>query len=142
VRLLLCDIQCVHACIYYKCYKRFANTSIHNSCVAMALMMRRWVMLSLLFICSRQSGTIKNVVQKSVSSCLIWGSSQLTGIDHSSAASSPLVLGIIDTQASLLHILFLPPHPKTFSVYLYPYFLELFLPLSLIEDKEIIQILQ
>jgi len=40
---------------------------------------------------------------------LMAGSSyQLTGVDYSSAASTPLVsvLGIIDAQASLLHILF------------------------------------
>jgi len=40
--------------------------------------------------------------------------SPFTGVDRSSAASSPhSVLGIIDTQASLLHILFHHPIPKS-----------------------------
>jgi len=58
-------------------------------------------------------------------------SSYLTGVDHSSTASSPLVfvLGIIDTEASLLYIFFTTSSHDFFSVFLCSYVLKLFLSL-------------
>jgi len=57
--------------------------------------------------------------------------SQLIWVEHSSAASSPLVsvLGIIGAQASLLHNFFHHLIPRFFSAVISSYVLELFLSL-------------